>query len=321
MKKKEMHMNNACILLIAILLAAPHMYAMEMEEYENDKITALPKEIQYGITIKLEGELLDPKIVTEWDIESPIYDVCCSSDGTFVATYHPNDGRVQIHSTHNGHLQNKWIARRWINALVYSPDGKYIATGHEAGGMTIYSIPKGGMHRAWLLKVGTAVEVLDYTLDGKYIAIMYSNGQKELRHTDNNRIIQKRGPSSDPNYIPNLTCWVHKGYKHVDIYHVLPGLAAQECLKKGLTLRQLVFLTQLKHNRINNPLYLNTDGKNTFDSLRGTVNERGERIHGIDDFYTLEKGKSNDAKTDESKKRWRIVKVCNQKRLEELEKL
>ncbi len=113
---KKMKMRNAYPLLIAFLLATPHMYAMEIET----------------------DELLQPEIVTKCNTESLVYVLGYAPDGKYLATEHKNE-QVQIRST-DGTVKTKWDSGSWVLALGYAPDGNYLATGHENGQVQICNI-------------------------------------------------------------------------------------------------------------------------------------------------------------------------------------
>ncbi len=246
----------------------------------------------------------DGTVITEWNA-GYVYALGFAPDSEYVATGH-EDGQVQIHSTKDGTVITEWDTGSWVYALGFAPNGEYVATGDYNGHMQIRSTKDGTVITEW--GTGSWVHALDFAPNGNSVATGHSNGHMQIRST-NGSLITEWGTGS----------WVHAldfapdgnsvatGDKNgVQIWNILPVLAAHACQKKGLTIRQLVFLKELKINKTNKPLYLNADGWETFKLLCET-DEDGEKKPGIDDFYTLYKLKANDAEPDESKKQWRIV--------------
>ncbi len=223
----------------------------------------------------------DGTSITKWDTESAVCGLGYHPDDCSLATGHYN-GTVQIRST-DGTSITKWDSGSAISALAFHPNGRSLATGHQTIG--------------------------------------HENGTVQIRSTDGTSITEWSSESEvgGLGYHPD-GCSLATGHHNgtVQIYNMLPVLTAHACKKRGLTIKQWLMLKVLHDNTTNKPLYLNTDGKETFDSLRETVDEAGEKKPGIDNFYLLQKRKTNDTETDEAKKRWCIVpKTFDPKKLDE----
>ena len=281
-------MKTSHLLAITFLLGTSYMYAMEIEEPNENvarslTVEDLPPEDQVAITDYLENELRTPKKIAEWDTET--------GSQVWALSYDPEDhtvviglsnGKVQIRSTEDDTvIVDDYVGLQNVKALTFNPGPETMATYFKAA----YSL---GMGRNILLPT------------------QFSNEMMQIRFTEDSIVIEKWSAEALYSHPTKHSLVIGCDKEKVVIRSFLPVFAAHACQKRKLTVRQWLMLKELHDNTTNKPLYLNAGGRDTFDSLRDTE-DGAERKPGIDDFYTLQKLKANDSETDETKKRWRIV--------------
>ncbi len=349
-------MKTSHLLAITFLLGTSYMYAMELEEIPDESELRTPQIIAEwriqgsapvgALAYSPDGEEIaigcDKKVLlvrpmdsilptrgsdTKRNVHALAYSpdgeqiaIGCSSAITLASFYNE-----VIIASKDLECIGGWPSELSVDMLTYLNNGEHIAVGHNApaagarleGTVQIRSITDGTVIKEEKLK--QPVSAIALGCNAKTIATARSNRVRIL--SPDNTVITEwvtHGPVCSLAANPNgqFVATGHCSGK-VQIRNILPVLAAHACKRKKLTLRQWLLLKELHHNTTNKPLYLNADRRGTFDSLRGTENG-AEREPGIDNFYALQEGNSNDSETHETKKTWCIVpKTFDRNKLEE----
>src|SRR4029077_2898945 len=87
---------------------------------------------------------------------------------------------VKIYSTKTGELQNKKKKHtEWINAMAFSPNGAFLASGDRNGGITIWD-PDNGQELFTLAGHKSSVTALGWRADSKLLASSSEEGSVKL---------------------------------------------------------------------------------------------------------------------------------------------
>ncbi len=294
------------------------------------------EQIAIGHNDRVQIGSKDLTLIREWETLAPVSALKFSHDGNSLTTGDFN-AIAQLRSTKDGTLKTEWRTLGKVWAIGDHPDGPSVATGESNGDMFIVINDATKRDRCSCSWCSYSISAFAFGPNSNFYAIGYEREEVEIRSiTDSSRAIAKWVTRTEKDIerqrwdiynVPRVLALAFDPNGHtlatghnddmMQIWNILPVLAAHACKNKKLTFRHLLMLKELHHNTTNKPLYLNAGGRYIFDSLRGT-GDGAERNPGIDDFYTLQKPKFNDTETDETKKRWRIVpKTFDPNNLEE----
>ena len=324
-------LNRKYILIFTLILFNTFVFCMEngiitniisIGHPENNSAESSIRTLYNNLPSKLQRHIMEivrsdlettPEIVTEWTSDEIHNSDVTTNNSVF--EWSPNN-RYLVSGDFNdcieirtatGKLKTKFND---ITALAWSPNNQYLATGDCKKKINIYT-PQGTLIKTLGNEKNKKITALGWSFDSQYIASSYDTADKknatirihEINETKGNITRWKRKPSV------NILRWTSNGHIFSDshdnviqVRSILPFLIAKKLASQPLSLRQYLFisrlketLAQLKKNEL--PLYLNENGKETFDSM--------PEIH---DFLTLlvpaENGKP---KRDKKKKLWKLI--------------
>jgi WD40 repeat protein/uncharacterized caspase-like protein len=124
-----------------------------------------------------------PELVVQSGHVRGIFAMAVSPDGTRIASGGGFDGSIRLWDT------STWLQVRvftgggheWVNSLAFHPGGRFLASGHQSGGLRIWDVAAGRMTRQLRPEGGVVNQVVvAYSPDGKLLASAHRDGSVVL---------------------------------------------------------------------------------------------------------------------------------------------